>query len=195
MNSVVRKVPIRIIHAEPDPRQEGRAYLRQNTEVCCVFEPPPYITSLGAAEHSTSSLFSAYTRQDTDQAPAPVPAQVSVPESGPAGVQRSEEDAKREELVRDIMGRDKSLVDILDQSGRKTTMDLMEGLFPPEEQILEGAHQRRRTSAGSRLPTSSPRSTERWEINDSQMHQFKVFYIRNFIVHVVENTKQQQCKC
>uniref|UniRef100_A0A4W6ESW1 Shroom family member 2 n=1 Tax=Lates calcarifer TaxID=8187 RepID=A0A4W6ESW1_LATCA len=92
-------------------------------------------------EHPASSLFSAYTRQ-------------AAPEV---------EDAKREELARDIMGKDKSLVDILDQSGRKTTMDLMEGLFPPEEQILEGAHQRRRASASSRLPTSSPRSTDREE--------------------------------
>uniref|UniRef100_A0A7N6BJD7 Shroom family member 2 n=1 Tax=Anabas testudineus TaxID=64144 RepID=A0A7N6BJD7_ANATE len=160
-NSVVRKVPIRIVHTETSSHWEGRAYLQQNTETGSLLGPPPYITSLGAAECPASSLFSTYTRQDRGQAPAPVPSQESVPESGPAGAQHSEEDAKREELARDIMGRDKSLVDILDQSGRKTTMDLMEGLFPPEEKILEGAHQRRRTSAGSRLPTSSPRSSER----------------------------------
>lgn len=99
-----------------------------------------------ATERPAPSLFSACTRRG----------------SGPAAAQRCEEDAKREELVRDIMGRDKSLVDILDQSGRRTTMDLMEGLFPPEEKLLEGAQQRRRASAGSRLPTA-PRSTERWD--------------------------------
>lgn len=158
---MVRKVPIRIVHTETSSHWEGRAYLQQNTETGSLLGPPPYITSLGAAECPASSLFSTYTRQDRGQAPAPVPSQESVPESGPAGAQHSEEDAKREELARDIMGRDKSLVDILDQSGRKTTMDLMDGLFPPEEKILEGAHQRRRTSAGSRLPTSSPRSSER----------------------------------
>lgn len=161
MNSVVRKVPIRIVHTQTSSHPEGRAYLPQNTEASGSLKPPLYITFLGAAERSASSLFSTYTRQDTAQAPAPLPAQESGPESNPAGAQHLEEDAKREELVRDIMGRDKSLVDILDQTGRKTTMDLMEGLFPPEEQILEGAHQRRRTSAGSRLPTSSPRITER----------------------------------
>lgn len=161
VNSVVRKVPIRIVHTQTSSHLEGQAYLPQSTEASDSLEPPLYITSLGAAEHPTSSLFSTYTCQDTAQAPAPRPAQESDPESNSAGAQHLEEDAKREELVRDIMGRDKSLVDILDQSGRKTTMDLMEGLFPQEEQILEGAHQRRRTSAGSRLPTSSPRSTEK----------------------------------
>lgn len=49
--------------------------------------------------------------------------------------QRSEDDLKREELARDIMGKDKSLVDILDQSKMKTTMDLMEGIFPQGEHI------------------------------------------------------------
>lgn len=56
----------------------------------------------------------------------------------------SDEDQKREELARDIMGKDKSLVDILDQSKMKTTMDLMEGIFPQGEQLLEGGHQRRK---------------------------------------------------
>ncbi|KAA0707397.1 Protein Shroom2 [Triplophysa tibetana] len=51
--------------------------------------------------------------------------------------QRSDEDLKREELARDIMGKDKSLVDILDQSKMKTTMDLMEGIFPQAEHIQQ----------------------------------------------------------
>ncbi|KAI7795188.1 putative protein Shroom2-like [Triplophysa rosa] len=51
--------------------------------------------------------------------------------------QRSEDDLKREELARDIMGKDKSLVDILDQSKLKTTMDLMEGIFPQGEHIQQ----------------------------------------------------------
>ncbi|XP_061779500.1 protein Shroom2-like [Nerophis lumbriciformis] len=70
------------------------------------------------------------------------------------------EEAKRDQLVRDIMGKDKSLVEILDHSGRKTTMDLMEGIFPSEEQIFEGALQRRRTSNGSRLPITSRREED-----------------------------------
>lgn len=35
------------------------------------------------------------------------------------------------------MGKDKSLVDILDQSKMKTTMDLMEGIFPQGEHIQQ----------------------------------------------------------
>uniref|UniRef100_A0A3Q3N1P0 ASD2 domain-containing protein n=1 Tax=Mastacembelus armatus TaxID=205130 RepID=A0A3Q3N1P0_9TELE len=157
VKSPVRKVPVRIVSCS---HGEGRAYLPQNPEACGAFQPPPppYVASLGAAEHRASSMFSAYTRhvpQDSGQA--------SVPVSSSVGVQGSKEDAKTEELARDVMGRDKSLVDVLDQSGRKTTMDLMEGLFPPEEQVLQGAHERRRVSVGSKLPTSSPRSTGRRE--------------------------------
>ncbi|KAK5847487.1 hypothetical protein PBY51_016609 [Eleginops maclovinus] len=104
----------------------------------------------------------AYLPQSSDTCSDPAP----VPESSSAGGQRSVEDAKREELARDIMGKDKSLADILDQSGRMTTMDLMEGLFPTEEQILEGGQQRRRAYSGSRLPTPSPRSMDRREEED-----------------------------
>ncbi|KAM7365770.1 hypothetical protein PAMP_016681 [Pampus punctatissimus] len=168
VNSLVRKVPVRIVHAESSSEREGRAYLPQSSETCGIFDPPSYVTSLGATERPASSLFSAYTRHasTSGQQRAGDTSTSSSPEPRSAGAQRSEEDVKREELARDIMGKDKSLVDILDQSGRKTTMDLMEGLFPQEEQILEGAHQRRRASTGSRLLTSSPRSTERREEED-----------------------------
>uniref|UniRef100_A0A667X4M3 Shroom family member 2 n=2 Tax=Myripristis murdjan TaxID=586833 RepID=A0A667X4M3_9TELE len=175
LSSPVRKVPVKIVHAESSSEREGRAYLAQNSEASSVFEPlaPPQISTLGSPEHHASSLFSVYTRQGTQRAgaqhEAADPGQASL--SAQRGVDGAstntatsaagaQEDAKREELARDIMGKDKSLADILDQSGRKTTMDLMEGLFPQEEQILEGAHQRRKTSAGSRQPTSSPRSAD-----------------------------------
>lgn len=183
LSSPVRKVPVKIVHAESSSEREGRAYLAQNNEASTAFEPlaPPQISTLGSPEHHASSLFSVYTRQGTQRAGAqheaadPGQASLSAQRGVDGGANAStntatsaagaQEDAKREELARDIMGKDKSLADILDQSGRKTTMDLMEGLFPQEEQILEGAHQRRRTSAGSRQPTSSPRSTdERWVI-------------------------------
>ncbi|XP_032362201.1 protein Shroom2 isoform X1 [Etheostoma spectabile] len=151
VNSPVRKVPVRIVHSESSSEREGRAHL-----TCSAFQPPARTPTTGGP---ASSLFSTYTRQ-APQAPSQALVPDSVPESS------SEEDAKREELARDIMDKDKSLVDILDQSSRRTTMDLMEGLFPTEEQILEGAHQRRRASCGSRLPTSSPRSMDRREEED-----------------------------
>ncbi|XP_072540321.1 protein Shroom2 isoform X2 [Salminus brasiliensis] len=56
----------------------------------------------------------------------------------------SEEDEKREVLARDIIDKDRSLADILDQSKMRTTMDLMEGIFPQGEQLMEEAHQRRK---------------------------------------------------
>ncbi|KAL6458160.1 hypothetical protein MHYP_G00333900 [Metynnis hypsauchen] len=58
----------------------------------------------------------------------------------------SEEDEKREVLARDIIDKDKSLADILDQRKMRTTMDLMEGIFPQGEQLMEEAHQRRRVA-------------------------------------------------
>lgn len=68
---------------------------------------------------------------------------------------QSVEDEKREELARDIIDKDKSLADILDQSKMRTTMDLMEGLFPQGEQLLEGAHQRRKAAPKQASPRSS----------------------------------------
>ncbi|KAL6468807.1 hypothetical protein MHYP_G00223310 [Metynnis hypsauchen] len=79
----------------------------------------------------------------------------------PAG--RSEEDEKREELARDIMVKDRSLVDILDQSKMKTTMDLMEGIYPQGEQILEGAQQRRKSGPKQ----TSPKTTQERRVDDS----------------------------
>lgn len=152
VNSLVRKVPVRIVHAESSSEREGQSYLPQVSETRSVLQPA-HVPFLGTVEHPASSRFSTYTRPEGSSA--------SAQESRSAGA--SEEDAKREELARDIMGKDKSLVDILDQSGRKTTMDLMEGLFPPEEKILEGKQQRRRASAGSRLLSFSSRTSDRWE--------------------------------
>lgn len=107
---------------------------RTHLPLSCGGSPlPPCVSSLSATEHQSNS----------------------------AGPLQSEEDAKREELARDIMGKDRTLVDILDQSGRMTTMDLMEGIFPMEDQLFEGVFQRRRASVGFRLPPSSPRSMDR----------------------------------
>ncbi|XP_062412968.1 protein Shroom2 isoform X2 [Sardina pilchardus] len=78
---------------------------------------------------------------------------------------RSAEDEKRDELARDIIDKDKSLADILDQSKMKTTMDLMEGLFPQGEQLLEGAHQRRKAAPKQ----ASPRSSEERKEEESTM--------------------------
>ncbi|XP_024144822.1 protein Shroom2 isoform X2 [Oryzias melastigma] len=154
--SPVRKVPVRIIRSENGSEREGGAYLTPTSDTCSPVGLQSHAPLSETVENSSASPFSTFTRQSTSD-----PEQPSSQECRSTGP--VEEDAKREELARDIMGKDKSLADILDQSGRKTTMDLMEGLFPPEEKILEGAQQRRRASAGSRLPTSAPRSLDRRE--------------------------------
>ena len=91
---------------------------------------------------------------ETPPGPAPAPAPQQPAEDGdtpplpPTGVYG--DDPKSQELARDIMGKDKSLADVLDQSKRRTTMDLMEGIFPQGEPLLEGPHQRRKLGSSSR---------------------------------------------
>lgn len=172
--TAVKKVPIRIVHSEGVTEKEKSPFL-QHTDTPTVEAEGPGGTrlgSLGAA--GQDSVFCAFTRQkepdstpaartdpkhqaeaymntvkdhinSTGQQPADEPSRVTV-------ISGLSEDQKREELARDIMGKDKSLADILDQSKMKTTMDLMEGIFPQEEQLLEGAHQRRKVSPKQTVP-------------------------------------------
>ncbi|KAM9830618.1 protein Shroom2-like isoform 4-T5 [Syngnathus typhle] len=120
-----------------------------------VSEPRSDILSVDANETRPSSTFNDRI-QNSIKDPGQLRLKAGIPESN----LMAEEDAKTEQLVRDIMGKDKSLMEILDQTGRKTTMDLMEGLFPQEKQILEGAQLRRKPSSGSRLPTLSRKDAE-----------------------------------
>lgn len=169
--SAVKKVPIRIVHSEGVTEKENCPFLRHSDPPAVEPEGPGVtrLGSLGAA--GQDSVFCAFTRQrEPDSVPAtqtdpkpPRDAYMSTvrdhinsnsqqppqptdePGSNRATVTTGlSEDQKREELARDIMGKDKSLVDILDQSKMKTTMDLMEGIFPQGEQLLEGSHQRRK---------------------------------------------------
>lgn len=135
--------PVRILETDNSSGHEGGARLPWGSESSRSSPLPPGAPSTSTTEQSAIDV------------------QESVPESGSGGPLQSEEDAKREELARDIMGKDRTLVDILDQSGRMTTMDLMEGIFPMEDQLFEGVLQRRRASLGSRMQTSSPRSLDR----------------------------------
>ncbi|XP_077369168.1 protein Shroom2-like isoform X2 [Festucalex cinctus] len=131
-------------------------YSPQSSNTSGILNPHSDITSVDANETLPSS-FNVCTQQSTkDLGCGSEQCKDRIPESNLTG----EEDAKTQQLVRDIMGKDKSLVEILDQTGRKTTMDLMEGLFIQEKQILEGSQQRRRTSSGSRQPTTSRRDEE-----------------------------------
>uniref|UniRef100_A0A671TA01 Protein Shroom2-like n=2 Tax=Sinocyclocheilus anshuiensis TaxID=1608454 RepID=A0A671TA01_9TELE len=188
-NTSVKKVPIKIVHSESDTEKESRQYLDLPIETPVSSQGPgvTHLQSLGNPDQSYS-LFCTYTRQK-DQGPDPREADIGpLKDQGPQtsvnpvsyalhGLQtasssdqssngvsshpsRSEDDEKRKELARDIMDKDKSLVDILDQSKMKTTMDLMEGIFPQGEQLLEEAQQRRKAAPKQLSPRNSVEKKE-----------------------------------
>ena len=165
-NTTVKMVPIKIVHSESQPEKESRQAL------ACVPEPPPLprglerdqIKTLSTSEQSYSR-FCPYGRQGAEPQPAngaPGPPAKEGWASPPAlsyvkAKDRTADDLKSEELACEIAGRDKSLADILDPGLRmRTTMDLMEGIFPKDEHLLEGAQQRRKLL----LKGPSPKTAE-----------------------------------
>lgn len=177
--SVAKRVPIRIVHSEGATGKDSCPFLQPGEPPAGEPEAPGVtkFSSLGAA--GQDSGFCAFTRQrEEDGAPRsqadaePQSRACASPVRGHAGSgfqkppqpsgasgsdaaeapTRLSEDQKREELAKDIMGKDKSLADILDQSKMKTTMDLMQGIFPREEQLLEGAQQRKKALPKQTVP-------------------------------------------
>ncbi|NXC23760.1 SHRM2 protein, partial [Campylorhamphus procurvoides] len=163
-NTTVKMVPIKIVHSESSAEKESRQSL------VSTMEPPALpsglekdqIKTLSTSEQSYSR-FCAYTRQGVEPEleartkPAePQPAEEpgsNLKDSNAAmqaasyvkAKEKTFEDWKSEELAREIVGRDKSLADILDPNVKiKTTMDLMVGIFPKDEHLLEEAQQRRK---------------------------------------------------
>ncbi|XP_053529396.1 protein Shroom2 isoform X2 [Artibeus jamaicensis] len=167
-NTTVKMVPIKIVHSESQPEKESRQGLAR-----APAEPPALpsglerdqIKTLSTSEQSYSR-FCLYSRPGAEPEPrAQPPAAPGAPDgraSPPAlsyvkARERTAEDLKSEELAREIVGKDKSLADILDPGVRmKTTRDLMAGIFPQDQHLLEEAQQRRKL-----LPkVPSPRTTE-----------------------------------
>ncbi|XP_010224155.1 PREDICTED: protein Shroom2 [Tinamus guttatus] len=161
-NTTVKMVPIKIVHSESSAEKESRQGL------VSTMEPPALpsglekdqIKTLSTSEQSYSR-FCAYTRQGVepesrtkpaDPQPAEEPGSNAKDSSAAAPAvsyvkakEKTFEDWKSEELAREIVGRDKSLADILDPNMKiKTTMDLMVGIFPKDEHLLEEAQQRRK---------------------------------------------------
>ncbi|NXD90494.1 SHRM2 protein, partial [Chaetorhynchus papuensis] len=161
-NTTVKMVPIKIVHSESSAEKESRQSL------VSTMEPPALpsglekdqIKTLSTSEQSYSR-FCAYTRQGVEpeartKPVEPQPAEEpgsNLKDSGAAtqassyvkAKEKTFEDWKSEELAREIVGRDKSLADILDPNVKiKTTMDLMVGIFPKDEHLLEEAQQRRK---------------------------------------------------
>ncbi|XP_076774771.1 protein Shroom2 isoform X2 [Arvicanthis niloticus] len=173
-NTTVKMVPIKIVHSESQPEKESRQSL------ACPAELPALPSGLERDQIKTLSTseqcysrFCVYTRQEVEaphraRPPEPRPPSTPAPPvrdscSSPPSLnygkvkEKTVDDLKSEELAREIVGKDKSLADILDPSVKiKTTMDLMEGIFPKDEYLLEEAQQRRKL-----LPkVPSPRVTE-----------------------------------
>uniref|UniRef100_A0A3B3X4C2 ASD2 domain-containing protein n=1 Tax=Poecilia mexicana TaxID=48701 RepID=A0A3B3X4C2_9TELE len=171
-NTAARKVPIRIVHSEGSEEKENSPFLQQSDLPHGEAEGRSVAGFGGPPALGQDSVFCAFTRQrepettagtEKRQAAQSDPYMTTVgdhpssnmeePSSKTESTELSEEeDQKREELARDIMGKDKSLADILDQSKMRTTMDLMEGIFPEEEQLLDGAHQRRKVQTKQSNP-------------------------------------------
>ncbi|KAG9485654.1 hypothetical protein GDO78_008640 [Eleutherodactylus coqui] len=168
-NTKVKMVPIKIVHSESNAEKESR------NNLLSAIEPPvlpsgltkDQIKTLSTSEQSYSR-FCAYTRHDLDpedQSRATNSQELvenaSPDPSLPAGNSKGKDliyaDLKSEELMREIVGKDKSLADILDPNAKMmTTMDLMEGIFRKDEHLHEEAQQRRKM-----LPkVPSPRSPE-----------------------------------
>ncbi|XP_067287266.1 protein Shroom2 isoform X2 [Pseudorasbora parva] len=164
LNTAGRKVPIQIVCAENGSERENRNYLQHGTS-SGDFEVPKtgQIKKIDSPEKS-KSLFIAYTRPDPIQNTEHQTDKTVLNSTEPARsnglTEHSKEDLKREELARDIMGKDKSLVDILDQSKMKTTMDLMEGIFPQGKQLLEGVQQRRKAVSKQTSPKNTLQRVE-----------------------------------
>ncbi|KAM4683660.1 protein Shroom2 isoform 4-T4 [Amazona ochrocephala] len=182
-NTTVKMVPIKIVHSESSAEKESRQCL------VSTMEPPALpsglekdqIKTLSTSEQSYSR-FCAYTRQGVEPEPEArtKPADTQPAEEPGSNLKDSSaatpavsyvkakektfEDWKSEELAREIVGRDKSLADILDPNVKiKTTMDLMVGIFPKDEHLLEEAQQRRKL-----LPkVPSPKISEEKKENQS----------------------------
>ncbi|XP_045394388.1 protein Shroom2 isoform X2 [Lemur catta] len=164
-NTTVKMVPIKIVHSESQPERESRQSLARPAELPALPSglEKDQIKTLSTSEQFYSR-FCVYTRQGAEPEP---PGARAPPEkdgcASPPGLsyvkakEKTVEDLKSEELAREIVGKDKSLADILDPSVKiKTAMDLMEGIFPKDEHLLEEAQQRRKLLP--KIP--SPRTTE-----------------------------------
>lgn len=167
-NTTVKMVPIKIVHSESQPEKDSRQGLAHATKLPALPSglERDQIKTLSTSEQSYSR-FCVYSRPGTEPQPQPQPrAQAPAASDGrasPAALsyvkarERTAEDLKSEELAREIVGKDRSLAEILDPGVKiRTTMDLMEGIFPKDEHLLEEAQQRRKL-----LPkVPSPRTAE-----------------------------------
>ncbi|XP_025025867.1 protein Shroom2 isoform X1 [Python bivittatus] len=175
-NTTVKMVPIKIVHSESHSEKASRQNLVTTIETPTLPSglEKDQIKTLSTSEQSYSR-FCAYTRQSVEIEPENQSSLSSLQPTETFGrtikendmsthtvnyvraKEKTVEDWKSEELAREIVGKDKSLADILDPNVKiKTTMDLMEGIFPKDEHLLEEAQHRRKFL----LKVSSPKTEE-----------------------------------
>lgn len=125
---------------------------------------PPQTSAEGsAAESSTAARVSAQPLLHSFPGKQPCPSQARNLTYEPADrtqdlgkkihaePQKTSEDIRTEALAKEIVHQDKSLADILDPDSRmKTTMDLMEGLFPRDAGVLKDSAERRAVDSTAR---------------------------------------------
>ncbi|XP_054996530.1 protein Shroom3 isoform X2 [Sorex araneus] len=88
--------------------------------------------------------------QSRNLGPQPAAGIENLEENASPAPQKSSEDIRTEVLAKEIVHQDRSLADILDPDSRmKTTMDLMEGLFPRDSQLLKENGVKRKTVQGT----------------------------------------------
>ncbi|KAL1791393.1 Shroom3 [Sigmodon hispidus] len=123
-----------------------------------VTPKPPQTSATGSeAESSTPSDGNAQPQLASSLSKQPSPSQTQSLIHEPvsrtqdlekkvhAKPQKSSEDIRTEALAKEIVHQDKSLADILDPDSRmKTAMDLMEGLFPREADVLRESGTKRK---------------------------------------------------
>ncbi|KAI4796802.1 hypothetical protein KUCAC02_026748 [Chaenocephalus aceratus] len=158
------RVPVRILHSGGG--SDTCPYLQQPDPP--TVEAPGGLAGLGCAgQDSHCSAFSRHTDPPHRDHLTPTPDHMTSNSSPPVGLPCREgetsgglgetnsggsggetpglsEDQRREALARVIVGKDKSLAEVLDRSHMKTTMDLMEGIFPGGGQLLEGGNHSRK---------------------------------------------------
>ncbi|KAK1896438.1 Protein Shroom2 [Dissostichus eleginoides] len=171
------RVPVRILHSGGG--SDTCPYLQQPDPP--TVEAPGGLAGLGSAgQDSHCSAFSRHTDPPHRDHLTPTPDHMTSNSLPPAGLPCREgetsgglgetnsggsggetpglsEDQRREALARVIVGKDKSLAEVLDRSHMKTTMDLMEGIFPGGGQLLEGGNQRRKVPP--KQPSGPPAET------------------------------------
>uniref|UniRef100_A0A8C7C3S1 Shroom family member 3 n=1 Tax=Neovison vison TaxID=452646 RepID=A0A8C7C3S1_NEOVI len=150
---------------EPDSPERGTEEATRR-RVCQPPRPaPPRVKWAPAAREdglpeASPSPECASPQRHKAQRPSPgQPAPINNPDCGTrgfenivsSGSQKSSEDIRTEALAKEIVHQDKSLADILDPDSRmKTTMDLMEGLFPRDVNLLKENSTKRKATVEDR---------------------------------------------